>query len=207
MKKLTLRQREVLNFINEEVMHKNYPPSVREICQAMGLSSSSTVHAHLKALERKGYIKRDPAKPRAIEILEPSISFKKKQRSRFIPLLGQVTAGMPVLAEENIEHYFALPEEMVKDANNMFLLRVKGESMRDAGILQGDLVIVRQQPTAENGEIVVALIEDEATVKKFFRETAHIRLQPENPDFEPIIVTKNNLRLLGKVVGLLRIID
>ncbi len=205
MKKLTSRQREILNFINEEVMHKNYPPSVREICQAMGLSSSSTVHAHLKALERKGYIKRDPTKPRAIEILDPSVNSKQKRRSRLVPLLGQVTAGIPVLAEENIESYLALPEEMVK-GDNLFLLRVKGDSMKEAGILQGDLVIVRQQPAAENSEIVVALIGDEATVKRFFRETDHIRLQPENPDYEPII-TKDNIRVLGKVIGLLRIFE
>lgn len=205
MKKLTLRQREVLDYINKEVMLKNYPPSVREICQAMGLSSSSTVHAHLKALERKGYIKRDPTKPRAIEILDTGTHFQQKHRTRFVPLLGQVNAGAPVLAEENIESYLALPEEILK-GSNMFLLRVQGESMKEAGILQGDLVIVRQQPDAENGEIVVALIEDEATVKRFFRETDHIRLQPENPDFAPII-TKNNISILGKVVGLLRIID
>jgi repressor LexA len=205
LKKLTSRQREILNFINEEVMHKNYPPSVREICQAMGLSSSSTVHAHLKALERKGYIKRDPTKPRAIEILDPSVNSKQKRRSRLVPLLGQVTAGIPVLAEENIESYLALPEEMVK-GDNLFLLRVKGDSMKEAGILQGDLVIVRQQPAAENSEIVVALIGDEATVKRFFRETDHIRLQPENPDYEPII-TKDNIRVLGKVIGLLRIFE
>jgi len=186
-------------------MHKNYPPSVREICQAMGLSSSSTVHAHLKALERKGYIKRDPTKPRAIEILDPSVNSKQKRRSRLVPLLGQVTAGIPVLAEENIESYLALPEEMVK-GDNLFLLRVKGDSMKEAGILQGDLVIVRQQPAAENSEIVVALIGDEATVKRFFRETDHIRLQPESPDYEPII-TKDNIRVLGKVIGLLRIFE
>ncbi|RJX24657.1 MAG: transcriptional repressor LexA [Dethiobacter sp.] len=205
MKKLTSRQREILNFINEEVMHKNYPPSVREICQALGLSSSSTVHAHLKALEKKGYIKRDPTKPRAIEILDASINPKQKRRSRLVPLLGQVTAGIPVLAEENIESYLALPEEMVK-GDHLFLLRVKGDSMREAGILEGDLVIVRQQPAAENGEIVVVLMGDEATVKRFFRETDYIRLQPENPDYEPII-TKDNIRILGKVIGLLRIFD
>lgn len=205
MKKLTSRQREILNFINEEVMHKNYPPSVREICQAMGLSSSSTVHAHLKALEKKGYIKRDPTKPRAIEVLDHAANIKQKQRSRLVPLLGQVTAGIPVLAEENIECYFSLPEEMFK-GDNLFTLRVQGDSMKEAGVQEGDLVIVRQQPTAENGEIVVALIGEEATVKRFFQEGGHIRLQPENPDYEPIIV-KDNVRILGKVIGLLRVID
>ncbi|NMB41487.1 MAG: transcriptional repressor LexA [Firmicutes bacterium] len=202
MKKLTLRQREVLNFINEEVLHRNYPPSVREICKAMGLSSSSTVHAHLKALEKKGYIRRDPTKPRAIEILDPNVSSKQKQRARLVPLLGQVNAGIPVLAEENVENYLILPDEMIS-GDNLFLLRVKGNSMKEAGIFQDDLVIVRQQPTAENGEIVVALIGDEATVKRFFREADHIRLQPENPDFEPILV-QNNIHILGKVTGLLR---
>jgi len=205
LKKLTARQREILNYINEEVMHKNYPPSVREICQAMGLSSSSTVHAHLKALEKKGFIKRDPTKPRAIAVLDHPANPKQKLKSRLVPLLGQVTAGIPVLAEENIESYLALPEEMVK-GNKLFLLRVKGDSMKEAGIFQGDLVIVRQQPSAENGEIVVALVGDESTVKRFFRETDHIRLQPENPDYEPIIA-KHDMRILGKVIGLLRILE
>ncbi len=202
MKKLTLRQKEILNYITEEVMHKNYPPSVREICNKMGLSSSSTVHAHLKALEKKGYIKRDPAKPRAIEILDHPENTKKKMR--LIPLVGQVTAGAPVFAEENIENYLALPEEIVK-GDSVFLLRVKGDSMKNAGILHGDLVVVRQQPSAENGEIVVALLGDEATVKRFYLETGYVRLQPENPDYEPLIAS--DVRLLGKVIGLVRVID
>lgn len=202
MKKLTSRQREILNYITEEVMHKNYPPSVREICKKMSLSSSSTVHAHLKALEKKGYIKRDPTKPRAIEILDHPENTKKK--TRLIPLVGQVTAGVPVFAEENIENYLALPEEIVK-GDSVFLLRVKGDSMKNAGILEGDLVVVRQQPSAENGEIVVALLGDEATVKRFYLETGYVRLQPENPDYEPLIT--DDVRLLGKVIGLVRVID
>ena len=204
MKKLTSRQREILNYINEEVMRKNYPPSVREICKKMGLSSSSTVHAHLRALEKKGYIKRDPTKPRAIEILDPPGSISEKKRKTKLILVGQVTAGVPVFAEENIESYLALPEEVVK-GDSVFLLRVRGDSMKNAGIINGDLVIVRQQPTAENGEIVVALLGDEATVKKFYLEKGFIRLQPENPDYEPLI--SKDVRLLGKVIGLVRIID
>lgn len=204
LKKLTLRQREILNFINEEVVKKNYPPSVREICNAMGLSSSSTVHAHLKALERKGYIKRDPTKPRAIEILDPPSAPTFKRKPRIVPLVGQVTAGAPILAEENIESYYVVSEEMAK-GDIVFLLRVKGDSMKNAGILDGDLVLVRQQPSAENGEIVVALLEEEATVKRFYREKDYIRLQPENPDYQPII--SKEVSILGKVIGLLRVID
>lgn len=202
MKKMTARQREILQYINEEVMKKNYPPSVREICEKMGLSSSSTVHAHLKALEKKGYIKRDPTKPRAIEILDTHLHPKQKRTQRLVPLVGQVTAGIPVLAEENIENYLALPEEIVK-GDIVFLLRVKGNSMKNAGILPDDLVIVRQQPSAENGEIVVALLGDEATVKRFYRDAEQIRLEPENPDFE-VIISKENIRVLGKVTGLIR---
>lgn len=205
MKKLTARQREIFQFINEEVMKKNYPPSVREICERMGLSSSSTVHAHLKALEKKGYIKRDPTKPRAIEILDSSLTPKQKRTQRLVPLVGHVTAGIPVLAEENIEDYLALPEELVK-GDTVFLLRVKGESMKNAGILPDDLVVVRQQPFAENGEIVVALLGDEATVKRFYRDSEQIRLQPENPDFE-VIVSREDIRVLGKVTGLIRTFD
>lgn len=205
VKKLTARQREILDFIHEEVMRKNYPPSVREICKKMELSSSSTVHAHLRALEKKGYIKRDPTKPRAIEILDlPGSISEKKRKTRLVPLVGQVTAGAPVFAEENIEGYLALPEEVVK-GDAVFLLRVKGDSMKNAGIINDDLVVVRRQPSAENGEIVVALLGEEATVKKFYLEKGFVRLQPENPDYEPLI--SKEVRLLGKVVGLVRIID
>ena len=203
LKKLSPRQKEVLDFITDQITQKNYPPSVREICLAMGLRSSSTAHAHLKALEKKGYLRRDPAKPRAIEILDPAanavLSFKNKARS--VPLLGQVTAGMPVLAEENIEGYLVLPEEMIKN-DAVFLLRVKGPSMKDAGILDGDLVIVKQQPVAENGEIVAALLGEDATVKRFYREKGYVRLKPENPDFAPIL--SQAVHLLGKVIGVIR---
>ncbi|NLX91313.1 MAG: transcriptional repressor LexA [Firmicutes bacterium] len=207
MKKLTSRQQEILNFIAEEVMQKNYPPSVREICKYLNLSSSSTVHAHLRALEKKGFIKRDPTKPRALEILDPAARSYPKKKAKLVPVLGQVTAGLPVLAEENIEDYLLLPGEIVKE-DTVFLLRVRGESMKDAGILPEDLVIVRKQPTAENGEIVVALLSDEATIKRFFREEDKIILKPENPAFKPIIIPANeNARILGKVIGLIRLID
>lgn len=206
MKQLTARQREILDFINEEVLYKNYPPSVREICKAMNLSSSSTVHAHLRALERKGYIKRDPTKPRAIEIIDRSYSSPRpKKKPRLVPLVGQVTAGEPVLAEENIEDYYTLPDEFVKKGD-VFMLRVKGDSMKEAGIHDRDMVLVRQQPSAENGEIVVALLDDEATVKRFYRHKGEVRLQPENPDYQPIVCT-GNVCILGKVVGLLRVIE
>ena len=202
MKNLTSRQKEVLDFISEEVVNKNYPPSVREICQAMDLKSSSTVHAHLKALEKKGYIKRDPTKPRAIEIIDREYySSRPRNRSKIVPLVGQVTAGAPILAEENIESFIVVPDEMVK-SGQVFLLKIKGDSMKDAGILDGDMVLVRQQPSAENGEIVVALLEDEATVKRFYREKDHIKLQPENSSYSPII--SDDVRILGKVTGLIR---
>lgn len=204
MKRLTKRQKEVLDFIHEEVENKNYPPSVREICQAMNLSSSSTVHSHLKALERKGFIKRDPTKPRAIAITGPAMAQKPWQQGKLVPMVGQVTAGIPVLADENIENYMLLPFAMVKN-DTVFLLRVKGDSMKNAGILSEDLIVVRQQPVAENGEIVVALLEDEATVKKFYREKDHIRLQPDNPAYEPIIAEE--VAILGKVIGLIRTWD
>lgn len=203
MKKLTSRQKAILDYISEQVRTKNYPPSVREICKEMELSSSSTVHSHLRALERKGYIKRDPTKPRAIEILHPATRSGSRKKSRLVPLVGQVTAGSPILAEENIEDYIVLPEEMSGNGDTVFMLRVRGESMKGAGILEGDMVIVRQQPAAENGEIVVALLDNEATVKRFYREKEIIRLQPDNPDYEPIL-SKGEVQILGKVVGLMR---
>lgn len=204
MKKLTKRQKEVLNFILEEVESKNYPPSVREICEKLELRSSSTVHSHLKALQKKGYIRRDPTKPRALAIIDPSMTDDSSQKARLAPIVGQVAAGTPVLAEENIEDYLLLPSSLLKE-DTVFLLRVKGESMKDVGILPGDLVIVRQQPVAENGEIVVAMLEDEATVKIFYREKDHIRLKAENPHFEDIITQE--AVILGKVIGLFRTID
>lgn len=199
MHDLTPRQREILRFIQSEVMKKGYPPSVREIGSAVGLSSSSTVHGHLGKLEEKGYIRRDPTKPRAIELVhERAISRKEIIH---VPVVGRVTAGEPILAVENIEDFFPMPKDFA-NYEDVFMLRVRGDSMIGAGILDGDYVVVRQQPHAENGDIVVALIGEEATVKRFFREADHIRLQPENPNLDPIRST--NVQILGKVVGVFR---
>ncbi|WP_028987285.1 transcriptional repressor LexA [Thermicanus aegyptius] len=204
MKKLSSRQREILEFIKKEVQTKGYPPSVREIGDAVGLASSSTVHGHLTRLEKKGLIRRDPTKPRAIEILDGD---RKKEfyPIAHVPIVGKVTAGVPITAVENIEEYFPLPLSMVGD-EQVFMLLVEGDSMIEAGILDGDYVIVRQQEYANNGEIVVAMTdENEATIKRFFREKDHIRLQPENSRLEPIILS--NATILGKVIGLYRKIE
>lgn len=192
-----------MNFIKKEVKEKGYPPSVREIGEAVGLSSSSTVHGHLSRLESKGLIRRDPTKPRAIEILDGFGQEDSDIPVRKVPIVGRVTAGMPITAVENIEDYFPLPLEMAPANDQIFMLEVIGDSMIEAGILNGDYVVVRQQQTAENGDIVVAMTEDnEATVKRFFKEKNHIRLQPENPAMEPIFV--KNVTILGKVIGLFR---
>lgn len=199
MERLTPRQQKIYDFIKDEVRNKGYPPSVREIGEAVGLRSSSTVHAHLEKLEHKGYIRRDPTKPRAIEILESDV---QAAHMVSLPLVGRVPAGEPVLAEENIEEFIDVPSQFVKPGTTQFVLRVKGDSMIDAGILDGDLVLVRQQSQAENGEIVVALLEDEATVKRFYREADTIRLQPENPRYQPIETP--DVVVLGKVVAVFR---
>ncbi|AMA73113.1 transcriptional repressor LexA [Aneurinibacillus thermoaerophilus] len=204
MKKLSSRQLAILDYIKKEVREKGYPPSVREIGEAVGLASSSTVHGHLARLEKKGLIRRDPTKPRAIEILdgERNEATDASVKTVTIPVLGKVTAGMPITAVENIEEYFVLPENMVGN-DTVYMLRVQGESMIDAGILDGDYVIVRQQQTANNGDIVVAMTEEnEATVKRFFKEKNHIRLQPENPTMEPILLPA--VTILGKVIGVYR---
>lgn len=200
MADLSPRQKQILEFIQQEVADKGYPPSVREIGLAVGLASSSTVHGHLGKLEEKGYIRRDPTKPRAIELLLPGAIAHRQMMS--VPVVGRVTAGQPILAVENVEDHFPIAKEYLTSDENVFVLRVQGSSMINAGILDGDLVFVKQQEYAANGEIVVALIEDEATVKRFFREADHIRLQPENPTMEPIIVP--NATILGKVVGVYR---
>jgi len=199
---LTERQRQILQFIKDEIRTKGYPPSVREIGEAIGLSSSSTVHGHMTRLEEKGYIRRDPTKPRAIEVLlgPDDLPFAPREVAS-IPLVGRVTAGNPILAVENIDDYLPLPRSLA-DQEDCFLLRVVGDSMIEAGILDGDLVIVRKQPTANNGDIVVAMIDDEATVKRFYRENGHIRLEPANPAYSPII--SSNAAVLGKVTGLIR---
>ena len=193
-----------MRFIKEEVKRKGYPPSVREIGEAVGLASSSTVHGHLARLETKGLIRRDPTKPRAIEILdtEEEIHIPKNQVVN-VPVIGKVTAGTPITAVENIEEYFPLPDRLAPPDEHVFMLEIMGESMIDAGILDQDYVIVKQQNTANNGDIVVAMTEDdEATVKRFFKEETHIRLQPENPTMEPIIL--QNLTILGKVIVVFR---
>ena len=202
MNKLSKRQQAILDFIKTEVKEKGYPPSVREIGEAVGLASSSTVHGHLSRLEGKGYIRRDPTKPRAIEVLleEDAIPL---QKTVTVPLIGKVTAGQPISAIENIEEYFPIPEHLIPADEKVFMLEVMGESMIEAGILDGDYVIVRQQQNADNGEIIVAMTEDnEATVQRFYKEKTHFRLQPENSSMAPIIV--NNVSILGKVIGLYR---
>ncbi|SCW60005.1 repressor LexA [Paenibacillus tianmuensis] len=203
MGKISTRQQAILEFIKNEVKDKGYPPSVREIGEAVGLASSSTVHGHLERLEKKGLIRRDPTKPRAIEILDGTTGDGAFAVSvSRVPLIGRVTAGVPITATENIEDYFPLPSNVVGE-HNVFMLSVIGESMIDAGIRNGDYVIVRQQQTASNGEIVVAMTEDdEATVKTFFKEKDHIRLQPENPTMEPLRL--KNVSILGKVIGVFR---
>lgn len=195
---LSERQRQILEYIRKCVEEKGYPPSVREIGQAVGLSSSSTVHGHLNRLEQKGYIRRDPTKPRAIELLSPQ---HRRVPYQQVPVVGRVTAGEPILAVENVETYVPVSKEIFGD-DELFVLKVRGESMIEAGILDGDWVIVRRQATAENDDIVVARLDDEATVKRFYREQGKIRLQPENPTVEPIITDR--VEILGLVVGLFR---
>ncbi|KOO46425.1 transcriptional repressor LexA [Priestia koreensis] len=204
MTKLSKRQQDILNFIKEEVRSKGYPPSVREIGEAVGLASSSTVHGHLARLESKGLIRRDPTKPRAIEILDLDEATKIPQSNVVnVPVIGKVTAGQPITAIENVEEYFPLPDKYVSPDEHVFMLEIMGNSMIEAGILNGDMVIVRQQQTANNGDIVVAMTEEnEATVKRFFKEQNYIRLQPENSTMEPIIL--RNVSILGKVIGVYR---
>lgn len=193
------KQTQIYNFLIEFTKSKGYPPSVREICQAVSLKSTSTVHGHLKRLEKKGLIYRDPTKPRALEIVELS---NEEKELIDIPIVGKVTAGMPILATENIEDMFQIPINYVKHNNDLFILKVTGDSMIEAGILDGDLAIIEQKNVATNGDIVVALIENEATIKRFFKENGFIRLQPENKNYEPIIV--EYCSILGKLVGIYR---
>src|SRR6266550_5130327 len=197
--KLTKRQQEIFDFIQKYASKYGYPPTVREIGKAVGLASSSTVHAHLANLEKSGLLRRNPAKPRAIEVMFDKA--KKVVTPEGLPLVGQVAAGQPILAEENIEEYVTVPRVAGGDEGE-YILRVAGESMRDAGILAGDYVVVRRQDTAQDGEIVVAMVGEDATVKRFFKERDHIRLQPENPEMEPI--RSADARVIGKVVGVFR---
>ena len=198
--KITPKQQEILEYIKEAILKKGYPPAVREICEAVNLKSTSSVHSHLETLERNGYIRRDPTKPRTIEIIDDCFNLARREVVN-VPLLGTVAAGMPLLAQENIENYFPIPTEMLPD-KEVFMLRVKGDSMIEAGIFNGDLIFVEKTVTAENGEIVVALLDDSATVKRFYKENGHYRLQPENSSMEPIIV--DEVQILGKVFGLFR---
>ncbi len=203
---LTKRQQEIFDFIRKYSAKYGYPPTVRDIGKAVGLASSSTVHAHLANLEKIGLLRRDPSKPRAIELLDRAVesavdSVKGIVRPEGLPLLGAVAAGQPVLAEENIEEYVSIPD-IAGGRDGEYLLRVRGESMKDAGILEGDHVVVHPQDTARDGDIVVALLGEEATVKRYFKERDHIRLQPENESMEPI--RSKEVKVLGKVVGLLR---
>ena len=200
---LSAKQLKILEFIKTELQNKGYPPAVREICKAVNLKSTSTVHGHLERLEKKGYIRRDPTKPRAIEILDKDNSIFDFSRKEIVdvPIVGRVTAGEPILAVQNIEDTFPLPIDFVGN-DSVFMLKVKGESMIGAGILDGDFVLVRQQNTAMNGEIVVALLDEEATIKRFYKEKGYFRLQPENQFMEPIIV--KDVFILGKVTGVYR---
>lgn len=199
--KITAKQEEILNYIKEEILKRGYPPAVREICEAVHLKSTSSVHSHLETLEKNGYIRRDPTKPRAIEICDDSFQMVRTEMVS-LPVIGQVAAGQPILAEENIESYFPIPAEHIPSGES-FILKVKGDSMINAGIFNGDQVMVNRCSTARNGEIVVALIDDSATVKTFYKEEGHIRLQPENDTMDPIIV--EDCLILGKVFGVFRI--
>ena len=198
--KINPKQKEILEYIKDQIIQRGFPPAVRDICEAVHLKSTSSVHSHLETLEKNGYIRRDPTKPRAIEILDDTFNLTRREITN-VPLVGRVAAGEPILAQENIENYFPVPVEMLPN-NNTFLLTVKGESMINAGILDGDYVLVEEQHTAHNGDMVVALIEDGATVKTFYREEGIIRLQPENDFMDPIMV--KDVQILGKVIGVFR---
>ena len=197
---LTPKQLEIMQFIKKEILAKGYPPTVRDICEAVGLKSTSTVHAHLERLEVLGLIRRDPTKPRAIELVDDEFSVIRREMVN-VPVIGNVAAGQPLLAVENISNYFPIPTEYMPN-NQTFMLKVKGESMINAGIFSGDLILIEQSTNVKNGDIIVALIDDSATVKTFYKEKDHIRLQPENDSMEPIIV--DDCTVLGKVIGVFR---
>lgn len=200
--KITAKQKEILDYIKEQILERGYPPAVREICEAVHLKSTSSVHSHLETLEKNGYIRRDPTKPRAIEICDESFQMVRTELVN-LPVVGNVAAGQPILAEENIESYFPIPAEYIPTGEPSFILKVRGDSMVNAGINNGDQIFVQSCATARNGDMVVALIDDSATVKTFYREKGHIRLQPENDNMPPIIV--NDCKILGKVFGVFRI--
>ena len=198
--KITAKQQEILDYMKKEILNKGYPPSVREICEAVKLKSTSSVHAHLETLEKNGYIHRDPTKPRAIEIMDDNFNLVRREVVN-VPIVGRVAAGEPILAVENVENYFTIPMEFMPN-NETFMLIVKGESMINVGIYSGDMILVEQTKDVRNGDIVVALVDDSATVKTFYKEDGYIRLQPENDSMDPIIVP--DCEILGKVRGLYR---
>ena len=201
--KISQKQSEILEYMKNEILNRGFPPSVREICEAVHLKSTSSVHSHLETLEKNGYIRRDPTKPRAIEIVDDNFNLVRRETVN-VPIIGKVSAGQPLLAVENIDGYFPIPSEYMPN-NKTFILIVQGDSMINAGIFNGDYVIVEQQQTAENGQKIVALVEDSATVKTFYKEDGHIRLQPENDTMEPIIVEQDQFfQILGKVIGVFR---
>ncbi len=200
--KITEKQMQILEYIKESILQRGYPPTVREICDRVKLKSTSSVHAHLEQLEKNGYIRRDPAKPRTIEIVDDEFSLTRREIVQ-VPVIGTVAAGAPILAEENIEDYFPIPTDYLPNKQT-FLLKVKGDSMIEAGIFDGDRVLVEQASSASNGEIVVALVEDSATVKRFYKEKGYYRLQPENSSMDPILVPE--VTILGKVIGLFRLL-
>jgi repressor LexA len=199
-KKISTKQQEILDYMKKEILQKGYPPTVREICETVHLKSTSSVHSHLETLEKNGYIRRDPTKPRAIEICDDTFQMIRTEVVS-LPIVGNVAAGQPILAEENIEEYFPVPADVVPRGES-FILKVKGDSMINVGIFNGDRVMVNACDTARNGEIIVALVEDSATVKTFYKENGHIRLQPENDEMDAIIV--DDCRILGKVFGVFR---
>ena len=201
--KISSKQREILEYIKQEILNKGYSPAVREICEAVHLKSTSSVHSHLETLEKNGYIRRDPTKPRAIEIIDDNFNLTRREVVN-VPIIGQVAAGQPLLAVENIENYFPIPTEFMPNAET-FMLKVKGDSMINAGIFNGDKILVQKQSDAQNGDIVVALVDDSATVKTFYKEDGHFRLQPENDTMDPIIV--NECSILGKVFGIMRFLN
>lgn len=201
--KISSKQREILEYIKQEILNKGYPPAVREICEAVHLKSTSSVHSHLETLEKNGYIRRDPTKPRAIEIIDDNFNLTRREVVN-VPIIGQVAAGQPLLAVENIENYFPIPTEFMPNTET-FMLKVKGDSMINAGIFNGDKILVQKQSDAQNGDIVVALVDDSATVKTFYKEDGHFRLQPENDTMDPIIV--NECSILGKVFGIMRFLN
>ncbi len=203
--KITKKQSEILEYIKNEILNRGFPPAVREICDAVNLKSTSSVHSHLESLEKNGYIRRDPTKPRAIEILDDNFNLVRREVIN-VPIIGKVAAGEPILAVENTDGYFPIPAEYMPKGKTTFMLEVKGESMINAGIFSGDKVLVQQQTTAENGEMIVALVEDSATVKTYYKENGHYRLQPENDTMEPIIID-GDLQILGKVIGVFRFLE